>query len=80
MDKILSAEEWFLSGKSKSKFTSSDALQMAQAYSTYLLDKFAKEVKSKGRATSNCPNWNCEGESLDQQSIDQLLTEFKEKL
>jgi len=70
MDKILSSKEWFKSDKQNAIYwVTDDDLAFAQAYSTYLLEAFAEEVKNDNKI------YFVEG-----QSIDQLLTKFKEKL
>jgi hypothetical protein len=65
MDKILSAEEWVI--KNTSKYN--NQIELWKAYSTYLLEAFVGEVKNDNKI------YFVEG-----QSIDQLLTKFKEKL
>jgi hypothetical protein len=94
MDKILSAEEWFkkledefLLGDPKSELnknckTSHDLIHYSiKAYSTYLLEEFAKEVKSEGQVEWVHEKFNPDGvHVIDKQIIDQLLTKFKEKL
>jgi hypothetical protein len=83
MDKILSAEEWFkLPINAKN-----DVLDDVKGYSTYLLEAFAGEVKTKYELQYCNDGKGCGIPYCDQicqeikpQSIDQLLTNFKEKL
>lgn len=68
MDKILSAEEWIQRKNDKDCIVKNDdKIRFAQSYSTYLLEAFAGEVKKE--------YYEQEGET-----VDQLLTKFKEKL
>ena len=83
MDKILSAEEWIIENGSFYE----DNIGMLQDYSTYLLEAFAEEVKSKAKIQfcndgNGCgmPYCDIPCQQIDKQSIDQLLTKFKEKL
>jgi len=81
MDKILSAEEWIQRKNDKDCIVKNDdKIRFAKAYSTYLLEAFAGEVKSKAKLkkVSNCGSFM--DAEIDKQSIDQLLTKFKEKL
>jgi hypothetical protein len=71
MDKIISAEEWRLKNHYKICKWSSG---MVKEYSTYLLDKFAKEVKSKKYEVDNFNT------AVAVEDIDNLLTKFKDKL
>ena len=64
MDKILSAEEWF---EQQGNLTKTN--QHINEYATYLLEAFAGEVKNDNKMYF-----------LEDESIDQLLTKFKEKL
>ena len=64
MDKILSAEEW-----ANSKGIKQWNDNQVRDYSIYLLEAFAEEVKNDNKI------YFVEG-----QSIDQLLTKFKEQL
>ena len=72
MDKILSAEEW-ANAKGMTQWND----RKVQDYSIYLLEAFAGEVKSKAKVTTNEESTSI---IVDKQSIDQLLTKFKEKL
>jgi len=75
MDKILSSKEWFKSDKQNAIcWVTDDDLAFAQAYSNYLLEAFAEEVKSK---KYDVDNFNT---AVAVEDIDQLLTKFKEKL
>jgi len=53
-----------------------DKVELANSQTTIHLKKLIKEVKEKVRTTSNCTNWNCQGESIDKQSIDQVLNDY----
>jgi hypothetical protein len=81
MDKILSAEEWL---KTQRHLPTEVLLK---AYSTYLLEAFAEEVKSECELQfcndgNGCGIPYCDQpcQEIKPQSIDQLLTKFKEKL
>lgn len=92
MDKILSAEEWFKSNKQDTHYWATDEdLAFAQAYSTYLLEAFAGEVKNNAYIHQHSRDYKISIKApivrqkimiseIDKQSIDQLLTKFKEKL
>ena len=64
MDKILSAEEWIQKNGFIGRYT-----DLMNGYSTYLLEAFAGEVKKENNRYI-----------LENESIDQLLIKFKEKL
>jgi hypothetical protein len=93
MDKILSAEEWIQRKNDKDCIVKNDdKIRFAKAYSIYLLEAFAEEVKSEAKmkmenykgtyrvSDDKYPIDNYTDISIDKQSIDQLLTKFKEKL
>jgi hypothetical protein len=67
MDKILSAEEWF---EQQGNLTKTN--QHINEYATYLLEAFADKIKNRAETISFDLN--------PTETIDQLLTKFKEKL
>jgi hypothetical protein len=77
MDKILSAEEWRVENYRKNRIWRG---YMVNEYSSYLLEAFAEDVKSEAKIKLNPVNSEQTRFIVDPQSIDQLLTNFKEKL
>ena len=91
MDKILSAEEWYYRQLSQQNGKTMTNWQIAQAYSTYLLEAFAGEVKNNAYIHQHSRDYKISIKApivrqkimmseIDKSSIDQLLTKFKEKL
>ena len=79
MDKILSAEEWKVKNFPRTENIWNTV--MVKLYSTYLLEAFAGEVKSKAKIKEVVDYYgNKIDDVIDPESIDQLLNKFKEKL
>ena len=82
VDKILSAEEWMRNSQTVDYLEFGNITEIYiekdfRDYAIHILEAFAEDVKSKAKVRTNKESTSI---IVDKQSIDQLLTKFKEKL